>query len=89
MKTTTDTRHITILISPTGEEFYEAHGPMTKDREKAMLYFTNPRTLREPERFGNSGEAFWNGERAAAAAARRDYKGWTFRHESQPETAAA
>jgi len=91
MKTETDThpRHITILISPTGEEFYEAYGPMTKDREKATLFFTNDKTLREPPRFGNSGDAFWNSERDSAAKARKEYRGWTFRHEPQTPTGYA
>ena len=85
MKTEIDTRprHITILISPAKEEFYEAYGPMTKDREKATLFFTNDLTLREPQRFGNSGTEFWGSERDAAAKARREYRGWTFRHEPQ------
>lgn len=76
-------RHITILVSPTGEEFYEAYGPMTKDRSKATLFHTNPLTLREPQRFGNTSAPFWNSEIAAAAAARREYRGWTYRHEPQ------
>jgi len=82
-------RHITILISPTGEEWYSAYGHMTKDREKATLYFTNEKTLREPQCFGNTEPGFWNSEREAAAKARKKYRGWTFRHEPQPETAAA
>jgi hypothetical protein len=76
-------RHITILISPTGEEFYDAYGPMTKDRDKATLFHTNALTLREPWRFGNTQQPFWDGEIEAAAAARREYRGWTFRHEPQ------
>jgi hypothetical protein len=86
----TPARHITVLISPNGEEFYEAYGPMTKDRAQATLFFTNDKTTREPSRFGNSGDAFWNSEREAAAKARKEYRGWTFRHEPQldPETSA-
>lgn len=76
-------RHITILISPTGEEFYEAYGPMTKDRSKATLFHTNALTLREPSRFGNTYPGFWASEIESAAAARREYRGWTFRHEPQ------
>jgi len=75
-------RHITILISPTGEEFYEAYGPMTKDRSEATLFHTNERTIGAPWRFGNQ-EPFWASEIEAAAAARREYRGWTFRHEPQ------
>ena len=86
MKTDTRPRHITILISPTGEEVYEAYGPMTKDREKATLFFTNEKTLGEPPRFGNNTGAFWNSEISAAAKARREYRGWTFRIEPQAQT---
>lgn len=74
-------KHITILVSPSGEEFYDAYGPMTKDRTQATEYHTNPLTLREPQRFGNTCGAFWGSEIQAAAAARREFRGWTFRHE--------
>jgi len=74
-------RHRTVLISPTGDEFYEAYGPMTKDVKAATLFYTNPKTLGEPVRFGNTCGAFWNSEREAAAKARREYRGWTFRIE--------
>ena len=74
-------QHLTILNSPTGEEFYEAYGPMTKDRSKATRFFTNPLTLREPTRFGNTEPGFWTSEREAAEKARREFRGWTFRIE--------
>lgn len=74
-------RHITILISPTGEEFFDSYGPMTKDRNKATLFFTNPQTTREPSRFGNTYPGFWDSERKAAENARREFRGWTYRHE--------
>lgn len=74
-------RHITILISPTGEEFFDAYGPMTKDRNAATLFFTNPQTMREPSRYGNTHPGFWGSERASADRARREFKGWTYRHE--------
>lgn len=74
-------KHVTVLISPQGEEFYEAYGPMTKDRSQALQFFTNPQTLRAPSRFGRNGEAFWDSERRAEKIAQKEYDGWTYRHE--------
>lgn len=79
-------QHITIITSPTGEEWYEAYGPLTKDRSKATEFFTNDLTLRTPQRFGRNGTAFWESEKKAEAMARKEYAGWTHRHE--PITAA-
>jgi hypothetical protein len=73
-------KHIKILISPSGEEWYDAYGPVTKDRAEAIEYYTNPATLAEPSRFG-SGQAYWPCEIEAAAIARNEYRGWTFRNE--------
>lgn len=75
-------RHITILISPDGEEFYDAYGPMTKDRSKALEFFTNMQTLRSPSRFGRNGDAFWESERQSEKQAYEEYKNWTYRHEN-------
>jgi hypothetical protein len=74
--------HITILTSPTGEEWYEAYGPMTKDMGKATVFFTNKLTTRPPERFGRNGTAFWESERRSENAAFKEYKNWTYRHET-------
>lgn len=74
-------KHITILISPTGEEFYEAYGPMTKDRSKAIEFFTNSQTLRPPSRFGRNGDAFWESEKRSEKQSLAEYKNWNYRHE--------
>lgn len=74
-------KHITIVTSPSGEEWYEAYGPLTKDRGEATEYFTNPQTLRAPERFGRNGTAFWQSEIRAESAALKEYAGWNYRHE--------
>ncbi len=74
-------KHITILISPTGEEFYEAYGPMTKDRSKATEFSTNPETTKAPWRFGRHGRSFWECERTSELKAREEYKNWTYRIE--------
>lgn len=74
-------QHITIVTAPNGEEWYEAYGPLTKDRAKATEFFTNPQTLRAPSRFGRNGGAFWESERRAEKAAIQEYAGWTFKHE--------
>lgn len=73
-------RHITILTSPSGEEFYEAYGPMTKDKSKATVFHTNNDTLRCPQRFGRNGDAHWNCERESEDRALKEYKDWKYRH---------
>jgi hypothetical protein len=74
-------KHITILTSPTGEEFYESYGPMTKDRTKATEFHTNPATLQPPSRFGVGAVApFWDCEIRAAERARKEFRGWKHRH---------
>jgi hypothetical protein len=73
-------RHITILVSPTGEEFYDAYGPMTKERSEALEFFTNKQTTRPPSRFGRNGDAFWESEKHAEKQAYDEYKNWTYRH---------
>jgi hypothetical protein len=74
-------RHITILVSPSGEEWFEAYGPMTKERDKATVFFTNERTTRPPSRLGRNGDAFWECEKRAETAALKEYKDWTYRFE--------
>ena len=72
-------KHHAILISPTGEEFFSAYGPMTKDKAKASPYVSAEIAQKAAlNTFGN-GEVFWNSEREAAAKARREYRGWTHR----------
>lgn len=78
-------KHITIVTSPEGEDWYEAYGPLTKDRGKATEFFTNKLTLRPPERFGRNGTAFWESEKRAETQSRKEYAGWT--HRQEPITA--
>lgn len=84
-------RHITILISPDGEEFFACYDcpGMTKDRTKAMEYFTNENTTQSPWIFGRSRNGFWESERRAAEIARKQYAGWDYRHEPIESTEAA
>lgn len=74
---------IAILISPTGEEFFDAYGPMTKDRGKATE-FVSPEVARGAalNRFGRGGGAFWRSEREHDEKARQEYRDWTFRVET-------
>lgn len=73
-------KHITILISPDGEEFYDAYGPMTKDRSKALEYHSNDKTLGCPSRFGRNRTAFWESEKRAEASSLKEYKNWSYKH---------
>lgn len=73
-------KHITILVSPEGEEFYAAYGPMTKDRDKATEFFTNDQTLRPPHHLGLRGDAFWESEKRSEEMTRKKYKNWTYKH---------
>lgn len=76
-------RHITILTSPSGEEFFEAYGPMTKSRSEATVFYTNEKTVARPTRFGGNTfhRPFWPSEIEAERTALREYEGWTFYHE--------
>ncbi len=76
-----DAPHIAIHISPDGEEWYSAYGPLTKDRDKAMRYVSaTVANLAVQNRIGN-GAAFWPSEIHSASLARKEYAGWTFRIE--------
>jgi hypothetical protein len=74
---------IAILISPTGEEFYDAYGPMTKNRDLATE-FVSPEVARRAalNRFGRGTEGFWRSEREHFSKARQEYRDWTFRVET-------
>lgn len=77
---------IGILIDPHGEEWFDAYGPMTKDRSKATVFASAAVASRAAEvRFGRAGLAFWNSEREAEAHARKQYSRWTHRAEEVPE----
>lgn len=79
---------ITKLISPRGEIFWEAYGPMTKDRSKAMR-FSNQSAAEKAalNRFGRGGMAFWESERQWENRAREQYRDWSY--EVEPEIVAA
>lgn len=75
-------KHIGILISPDGEEFYDAYGPMTKLRDRATRFAgANIATRAANHRYGRHSDAFWNGERASRDRAAIEYRGWTSRTE--------
>jgi hypothetical protein len=73
-------KHIAILISPKGEQFYAAYGPMVNKREKA-LEFKNKAVAEGAARnyFGISNLAFWPSEIIAQNNALKKYVGWTFK----------
>lgn len=76
------TKHLGILVSPEGEEFYDAYGPMTKLRDRATRFADDHIALRAADqRYGRHQDAFWNSERASRDAALREYRGWTARTE--------
>ena len=73
---------IGILIDPNGEEWFDAYGPMTKDRDKATCFKSEEVAHRAAAvRFGRAGIAFWNSEREAEQRAAQKYHGWTNRVE--------
>lgn len=77
---------IGILIDPSGEEWFDAYGPMTKDRSKATMFASAEVAGRAAEaRFGRAGLAFWNSERKAEDLAYKRYRGWAHRSEEVPE----
>lgn len=76
------TRHIGILISPDGEEFYDAYGPMTKMRDRATRFADAGVAARAARhRFGRHDDAFWNAERASRDRAAIEHRDWTSRTE--------
>lgn len=79
---------LAILISPTGEEFYDAYGPMTKRRDKATRYQNGSIAAKAANnRFGRGETGFWNSERAHFAKAKQEFRGWSYRiEEVDPET---
>lgn len=76
-------KHICILVSPTGEEFYETYGPMTKLRDKATRFDdASKATSAANHRYGRHQDAFWNSERASRDKAAMEYRDWTVRTEA-------
>jgi hypothetical protein len=77
---------IGILISPAGEEFFDAYGPMTKDRAKATRFASAAVARRAAAvRFGRAFTAFWGSEREHEERARKEFTGWTNRVEEVTE----
>jgi hypothetical protein len=69
---------IAILISPTGERFYEAYGPMVTNKKNAMKFKNKTIALGAAmNRFGRGEQGFWESERKHFKAAYEEYKGWT------------
>ena len=73
---------IAILIDPHGEEWFEAYGPMTKDRSKATLFISPEIAAKAADnRFGRGGNAFWECERKHEKLAQEEYRVWKHRVE--------
>jgi hypothetical protein len=73
---------IGILIAPDGEEWFDAYGPMTKDREQATRFISAEVAARAANRrFGRHNDAFWDSERTAQRKAAEEYRRWTYRVE--------
>jgi len=73
---------IGILISPSGEEWFDAYGPMTKDKSQATLFVSPEIANRSAmNRFGRGRIGFWDCETSYEASARKQYKGWSNRTE--------
>lgn len=69
---------IAILTSPTGDRFFEAYGPMSKNTSMATVF--NSKEIAERAagtRFGRTCDAVWNSERDQQAYALKNYNGWT------------
>jgi hypothetical protein len=76
------TKALAILISPTGEEFFHAYGPMTKRRDKATRFINGSVAIKGALSYlGRGNNAFWESERRSENAARERYKGWSYRVE--------
>lgn len=74
--------HLAVLISPEGEEFYSAYGPMTKLRDRATRYaHAHVATGAIARQFGRHDDAFWNSERESRDLLRERYRHWTSRTE--------
>lgn len=75
-------KHLCILISPTGDEAYDTYGPTTKLRDRATRYDTAAMAMGAAnQRYGRHGAAFWNSERASQQAALSEHRDWTVRTE--------
>jgi hypothetical protein len=78
---------IGILISPTGEEWFDAYGPMSKDKSKASLFASAAVAHGAAmNRFGRLKRGFWDCETEHEAKAEKEYRGWTNRVEEMQST---
>ncbi len=76
---------IGILIDPKGEEWFDAYGPKTKERDKATILKSEEAANNSAVgRFGRAGIAFFESERQAENEAFKRYHGWTNRTERIP-----
>jgi len=74
--------HLAILVSPEGEEFYSAYGPMTKLRDRATRYaHAHVASGAIARDFGRHDDAFWNSERESRDLLKARYRDWTSRTE--------
>ena len=79
---------LTILVSPSGESFFEAYGPMSKSPCLASVFVSPEIAAGAAERrFGRAGKAFWNSERTHEEWARKEYRDWTYEVIPLPDTA--
>lgn len=76
---------ICVLITPTGEEYFDAYGPMTKDRNKATRFASSFAAINAAmARLGIWNTAFWESEREHERRAAKEYAGWKYRVEEVP-----
>jgi hypothetical protein len=73
-------RAIGVLIAPNGEEWFDRYGPMTKDRNKALV-FASPEVAHKAamNRFGRGRIAFWDCELEHELRSKSKFQGWTNR----------
>jgi hypothetical protein len=77
---------LVILIEPSGDEWFVAWGPNTKDRAEAMRFLNASVGVKVAcERIFGSRDAFWESERQHAANTRIEHKGWSYRIEEVDE----
>ena len=75
-------KHLCILVSPDGDEFYDAYGPMTTLRDQATRFETVELAMGAAnQRYGRHSQAFWNSERSSQQLALERHRGWTNRTE--------
>jgi len=72
------------LISPSGQEFWEAYGPMVRERDRATRFLSQKAAGNAAlNRFGRSGIAFWESERRHEQLALKQYRDWSYKVEPE------